>query len=236
MVMHDVTSRMPLEDLVAAFRAERARFQRGETCTGAFGYELFRRAVCDGDDAAWAALLVECRALILAWVHRLPAYGAVREDDDYWVLRTLERFWIAVGAERWPQFPNLPALMRYLKLCAHSVVLDANRARMRTRSTSLEQLGHDQVDVRQDEDSVLGDCVARDLWQTILDVLNDDSERLVTYLSLVRGVQPRAIYRYHHEQFASVAEVYRTKRNALERIRRSPQLRQYAPEPQAIPV
>ena len=152
---------------------------------------------------------------------------------------TFERFWAAVGRDRWSHFTSLASVLRYLKMCTHSLVLDANRARVRAHSVSLDDLADEQLQgiaANTVEETLLGDVAALELWQTIADILTDEDERLVAYLSLVRGLQPRAIAARQRQRLATTADVYRVKRNALERLRRNPRLQAYVHERQALPL
>jgi hypothetical protein len=47
------------------------------------------------------------------------------------------------------------------------------------------------------------------------------------YLSFVLDLKPGEIQERHPELFASVDDVYRIKRNVVERLRRSPQIREF---------
>ena len=49
--------------------------------------------------------------MVRAWIRRHPAAAAAGEDDEYWVNRAFERFFIAVGPERFGTFPSLAALL-----------------------------------------------------------------------------------------------------------------------------
>ena len=57
--------------------------------------------------------------------------------------------------------------------------------------------------------------------------LLDQAERLVARLCLVLDLKPREVYERHPDRFADVADVYRVKRNLLERLRRSPAIRRF---------
>ncbi len=57
--------------------------------------------------------------------------------------------------------------------------------------------------------------------------LHDEAERLVAHLCLVLDLKPREVYERHPDRFADVADVYRVKRNLLERLRRSPAIRRF---------
>src|SRR5262245_40245228 len=91
----------------------------GEHDPAAEGLALFRRAIEEGDPAAWEALVSRYRGLVLDWVRRSLHGPLPREDEDDWVTRAFERFWLAVGPEG-SHFRDLPAALQYLKLCVRS--------------------------------------------------------------------------------------------------------------------
>jgi DNA-directed RNA polymerase specialized sigma24 family protein len=184
--------------------------------------ELIRRAIRDHDQDAWASLLSLYRPVVLASLRRHAASTVASEGEDYWVNRAFERFWSAITADRLDQFPSLGSLLRYLQLCAHSVILDELRARRRAPCASLNEAAEDLAAPLGAEDAVLDRLSAGELWRTITAEARDEPERLVAYLSLVRDLKPGQIHTLHPEHFASPVDVYRVKRNLLERLRRHP--------------
>jgi DNA-directed RNA polymerase specialized sigma24 family protein len=217
--------RMPVAELAIACRTETSRYRGGESCSDGYCFELIRRAVCNRDDAAWEAVMAQYRGLVLSWVRQHPASTAVVEDDDYWVTRTFERFWMAVGPERFSRFSELGAVAQYLKMCVHSVLLDEVRAR---RAAPTEPLGDEEDEMGHGPD--VGELVVdrlneRDLWRTIQRVLPDEPSRLAIYLSFALDLKPNEIHRRCPQHYSGVADVYRVKRNALERLRRSSEIR-----------
>src|SRR3712207_4395084 len=105
-------------ELTVRCRDESARYLRHESTTGASCHELFRRAICQSDQDAWAAILHQYRGAVLAWIRRHPAASGF-EDESFWVNRTFDRFWSAIGPERFAMFGSLGQLLSYLKMCAH---------------------------------------------------------------------------------------------------------------------
>jgi hypothetical protein len=219
---------MPLAELASACQRETSKFQRGEPSRNEFCWEMLRRAICDRDQAAWGAVLAQYRGVVLAWVRQHPASNSSQEGDDYWVNRALERFWMAVGPDRFALFPDLPSLLKYLKMCVHSVLLDEVRARNASRLESLDQLpAASHAESTDIEGLAVGHMTGREIWHTIADALPDESERLLVYLSFALDLRPREIHQLHPERYPSVAEVYRIKRNVLDRLRRSEALQRF---------
>lgn len=215
---------VPLAALVEQCRTEADDFRRGGMSSDVYSYELFRRAICERDARAWDAVFAQYRMLVLAWIRRHPARASLGDDDEYWVNRTFERFWRAIGPERFSSFPGAVALLRYLKLCAHSVVLDEVRAQHGPECEPISEYvrGTTATDA---EYVTLGRMTGEELWAEINASAKDETERLVAYLCLVLEMKPREAYARYPEQFGSVAEVYAAKRNLLDRLRRNPTFR-----------
>ena len=217
------TRSMPLAALVAAHRAEMEKRQHGEPCSDEFGVELFRRAVADRDPTAWEAVVQQYRGLVRTWVRAHAAYASSRADADDVAIRAFARFWGAVGPDRQAHFTELAASMRYLKMCVHSVLLDEVRAQARYPEPTAPEHEAEALAVELDGEALVVDrMAAAELWQAVTRALEDESERLVVYLSFALGLKPGAIYDRHPDRFVSVTEVYRVKRNAIDRLRRSP--------------
>ena len=120
---------LSLAALAQRCREETLRFLSGQDRDDTYCFEIFKRAVVERDDRAWEAIVNQYRGIVLAYVGQHSVAAVLREADDYWLNRAFQRFWSAVGPERFAAFPDLPALLKYLKLCVHSVLLDELRAR-----------------------------------------------------------------------------------------------------------
>jgi len=217
---------LSLAALAQRCREETLRFLGGEDRDDAYCFEIFQRAVVHRDDDAWEAIVVQYRGIVLAYVSRHTAAAILRESDDYWVNRAFQRFWSAVGPQRFVGFPDLPALLKYLQLCVHSVRMDEIRARRATTS-SLEDVPEAMPAGTNAEQSVVGKLSGEQLWAAIRRELQDEAEEKVAFLSFARDLKPAEIAERHSALFNSVADVYRVKRNIIERLRRSPEIRAF---------
>src|SRR5947209_13314195 len=170
------TRAMSLSDLARSCREETARFLRHEDSRDEFCFELFRRAICDRIQPAWDAVFSQYRGMVLAWVRRHPMASATHEEDEYWVNRTFDRFWSAVGPERFGAFHSMAAILRYLKLCTHSLLLDEARARRPIESAApFEQLA-ESAETPDIAETAIGQLSGNDLWETINADLQDEGE------------------------------------------------------------
>lgn len=219
---------VPLAELGRRCKEETLRFLRGEPRDDAFCFEVFERAVVHREDEAWATIVAQYRGIVLAYVGQHAAATMIREPDDYWVNRAFQRFWSAVGAERFSQFPDLAALLKYLKLCVHSVLLDEIRSRRATNFVnSLDEIPDTAPSPTNAERSVVGKLAGEQLWAAISAELQNEAEQVVAYLSFTRDFKPSEIFKRDPSLYASVADVYRIKRNLVERLRRNPDVRAF---------
>ncbi len=218
---------LSLAELGRRCREETLRFLRGEPRDDAFCFEVFERAVVRREDEAWETIVGQYRGIVLAYVGQHSAAAMIHEPDDYWVNRAFQRFWSAVGPDRFTQFPDLAALLKYLKLCVHSVLMDEIRARRAAPTNSLDEIPETVASATNAERSVVGKLAGEQLWAAITAELQDEAEKMVAYQSFARGLKPSEIFERHQGLFASVGDVYRIKRNLIERLRRNPQVRAF---------
>jgi DNA-directed RNA polymerase specialized sigma24 family protein len=107
-------------------------------------------------------------------------------------------------------------------MCLASVMLDEARSRRRQPLASLDEMPPEAKVSTDPATHVVGRLARRELWQAIKRELRDESERAVAYLSFVAGLTPREIRAREPHHFADISDVYRCKRNVIERLRRSP--------------
>ncbi|MCS6844321.1 MAG: hypothetical protein NZ528_08375 [Caldilineales bacterium] len=216
---------LTLSGLAHRCAEETERFFRRQDYDSAPCYELFRRATAARDEAAFAVVYSQYRGLVRRWVEQHPAFVG-DEEADFFVNRAFEKFWHAVTPEKFARFPHLKAVLAYLKLCVHSVLVDHARSRgPQAIDQEPEQLElHDWRSEADPLASAVASLERSELWRLVLSKLQDDRERIVIHGSFVLALKPREIQAQHPNLFASVGEIYRTKQNVLERLRRDKDL------------
>lgn len=217
---------LPLRELIEACEEQNRRRASGEPNRDVFSRELFRRAICERDPAAWEGLFTLYRGLVASWVRQHPASERIHEREDC-VNLVFERFWVAIGPDRFAEFPSVAALLKYLKMCVHTVLIDEVRAR-RAAQQALAAWPVEEGVASGPDVSVLatGRLADGELWGLISQEVVDETERFLLYLSAALDLSPRQIYARYPQVFPSVQDVYRMKRNVLDRLRRSQAMRQ----------
>lgn len=191
-----------------------------------FCYELFRRAIVEANQEALTCLYSQYLPLVAGWVEHHPAYPATGEEVDYFVNRAFEKLWHAVTPAKFGRFGDLKALLHYLKLCTNSAIVDFNRS----REIAVLEEGSDSEELRiaPAPGNIEEDTVARvdrsHFWRLIGARLNNDKEWAAIYGSFVVGMKPADLIEGYPQLFVDIKDVYRTKQNVLERLRRDHEL------------
>ena len=187
------------------------------------GYELFRRAVVERSGDAWLEIHAYYRPVILGWSRQCCAKSLGDELPEDIADRALSRAWSALTPEQFAHFNGLPALLAYLRSCVTAAAIDDSRAVV-TRERAYQRLEVRVVTTPEQE--VLQKAIRRAFWQQILRIVTSASERVVLKESFVLALPPRKICARHPDLFQDVAMVYAVKRNLVNRLMRSRELRQ----------
>jgi DNA-directed RNA polymerase specialized sigma24 family protein len=181
-------------------------------------YDLFRRAVQQRDADAWASIAARYRYLLVFWAMKCPATQLAGEHCEDIADRAFARAWVALSPERFVAFPNLAALLAYLRTCVAATAIDAARAQAaqervaqnveRTESLPLEQTMFEHLD-------------RAELWQIVSSVVKTEAERVVLVDRFVLDLPPRTILARHPTLFTDVAAIYAALRNLCDRLRRN---------------
>ncbi len=216
---------LTVTELIQQSRREIAQFVHQQATDDSCAFELFRRAIVQRDEQAWSGIYGLYNAVISSWILRqVPKLAD--EDLEALVNRVFAKFAHAMNAQKERDFSCVRALLGYLRRCVESVVADHCRSqRARLREETFEFL--DQEPVLDDPaDLVATQLAAQELWQLIWKEVTSVEERLIVQLVCALGLSPRELQRRYSHVFTSVDDIYRIKRNVLERLRRNKELLQ----------
>jgi hypothetical protein len=186
-------------------------------------YELFRRAIVERDEDAWATIYERYRSLLISWSRRGGATLLIEERCDDIADQAFARAWMALSPGRFAHFHNLSKLLAYLRTCVMAVVIDCSRAQM-AHERALQKL--ETHAFATPEQIVLEEIERGDLWRLSSNLAETRQERIVLIESFVLELPPRVIMARHPDLFTKIANVYFAKRNLLARLQRNPDLQQ----------
>lgn len=216
----------PLKEVARRCHEETERFFRRLVHDTQYCYELFRRALALRNGDAFALLMLTYRTLVDSWVRRHPKFDQTGEEAAFFANMAFERLWIAIPPARFTHFADLRSLLRYLQMCAHCSVADYARAQEPTLP-----LDSDEPDAPPREpaapEPTLTSAEKAEIWRAIAREMRSEKERIVLHCCYALLMKPSEVYEEHATVFASVQDVYRTKQNVLERLRRNEALKKF---------
>lgn len=221
---HDLT-RLDLTILERRCATEGERFYRGQAHDTRYAYELFRRALVERDEAAWAVVYQQYYALVESWVRRSGAFASSGETGEFFVVLAFTRFWQAISPERFASFATLAALLHYLQLCAGCVVIDSVRSQSWAEVLPEHAIPQNHGSHTSPDEEAMSRVNRAEFWHYINAQMNNEAERVVILNSFVLGMKPGDIYSNRPDLFENVNEVYNVKRNVLGRLSRNQELR-----------
>ncbi|MGD9894259.1 MAG: hypothetical protein AB7R89_02075 [Dehalococcoidia bacterium] len=217
----DVTS-LPMRHLIALCEHHLTTVEPGERRNPHPVMELFRRAVVGREDAAWAGLHVLFGRQIVGWCRRS---GAPEDDVDEFAQRAWVKFWQSYTPAKFGVARDFAQVLRYVKLCSRSVVLDA--ARRQPATVRLDGDLHIAASIAAPDAAYLQSEACTALWQLVEAHLHDERERVLVRLTFGLGMRSAEIQAHRPDLFPSVQDVYRLTRYVLDRLKRSDRLRDW---------
>lgn len=215
---------LSVDDVAVRCRDEARRPRHDEA---GYCFELFRRALDDGSQAAWQAVAAQYHLLILDWVYAVGPGGHVEAEEA--AREALERFWRTLAGRGEPlagRFAHIGALLKYLQQCAVCTVLDRRRrearlarldARLRA-DASLAPAPPDPAALAVERAERTDQLRRARAW---VDAVDDPLERQVLALSFAGGLSPAEIAARLPEAFADAQAVRQLKERVLRRARRA---------------
>ncbi|HFD39669.1 MAG TPA: hypothetical protein ENJ31_07485 [Anaerolineae bacterium] len=213
-----------LSTLARRCRQETENFLAGRPSDERPCLEILRRAIVEKSARAWDYAAAQYRPQVRAWVGRSLASMALTATSIEIETLTddaLSRFWEYFDAALWARASNLRQVLAYLRSCAVSAVAQQGREqRKRALAVSLD-MAHLP---RAPDPAHRLDAAA--LWDLVARHCRDEADLLLARLVLTGALKPRRILEQYPHLFADIQDVYRRKRNLLERLQRDPILRE----------
>ncbi len=223
---------LDLEELRRRCAQESERYFRGQSNDPSYCFELFRRAFVDQEQDAWECIYTIYKPLVARWVVSNQWFVKSGEEVQYFVNCAFEKMWSTIKPDKFTRFSEVRALLRYLKMCVGSVIIDHVRTKERL---NLAELGEDEElkllaidalpgEVMTDqacmpvEELTLDRFDVKTLWEVIREALSSPGEYEVVYASFVLGLKPREILDLYPESFSDIHQIYQMKENLLTKL------------------
>ena len=209
-------------DLAKKCAQETELFFQHKAQDSKYCFELFRRAIRDTDQFAWDMIYAQYRSLVTGWVKNHSAFEVSGEEMDYFVNGAFGKMAGIFTLEKFGGFAEVGSLLRYLKMCVHSVIVDHNRLGDQPRLYSLDDVPNEPSTEPTLESQTMDRAYRQSFWDLVSRRLHDEKERLVVQGLFILGLKPRDLYERARDKFIDVDEIYRIKQNILARLGRDP--------------
>ncbi len=203
--------------LAAQCLRELDHYRSGEPCTDAYGLELFHRATFQDNQEAWAWVQHCFGGMVRGWLRRHPQREVAcrLESEENYVAQTFERFWQATASNQQVEFSTLAAALQYLRASLNGAILDMLRAYARPGEISLPGPGEPGEPLVEDNTE------NSEVWEILHMILTNPREQRLAYFLFHCGLGPREMIRFCPQEWSDVQEIYRLRRNIMERILRN---------------
>ncbi len=197
---------MPLDEIARRCEEETDKFRHKQAADNQFCFELFRRALEEQVQEAFSHVFRAYHAQCARWVRDVPGFEETGElSPDAFVSQAFASFYRDLKGDRFGRFTSLQAVLKYLKKCVITAVLQQLR-----KPSTLEL----PVDIAED---LKTEIEYEQLWGRICYLLPEEPDRLLADLHFRQNFKPIEIARMHPDHWATAREVS----VALQRIRRA---------------
>ena len=217
LLSNSLCSEMSLPVLAAQCLRELDNYRRSEPCTDAFGLELLRRATFQDNQEAWVWVQHCFGGMVRGWLRRHPQREVAcrMESEENYVAQTFERFWQATAFNQRVEFSTLAAALQYLRASLNEAILDMLRAYARPGEVSLPGPGEPGEPLVEDSTD------NSEVWESLQMLLSNPREQRLAYFLFHCGLKPQEIMRFCPQEWSDVQEIYRLRRNIMERLLRN---------------
>lgn len=224
------TEQMAVTDLAQRCADETELYFHHRNHDTQYCFELFRRAIRERDQSSWEMICLQYQPLVAGWVKQHPRFESSGEEIQYFVNGTFGKIAGSLTPEKFSGFSDIAHLLRYLKMCVHSVISDHNRRVDQINLFALDDASEEVSDDLSPEEQATDWSYRQAFWDLTNARLHDEKERSVVYGSFVLDLKPQELYDLFPKMFMDVDEIYRVKQNVLSRLRRDAEFRKFLGE------
>ena len=215
---------LSLDEITSRCASETTRFRQDrQKHDTRFCLELFRRALTQNDQAAYAQICRSYADMVAGWVRSRLNADASNEDVEEcvnWAFASMFRSLGQPGA--FERFSALDRLLGYLRSCAFSAAQNVNRKARVQESELSDELAGELVGSEGDPlGPILQAAQADTIRQLVNALLKDERERMVYECYFTMDLPPRTIFEMFPALFRNIQDVHRVKQIMLERLSRT---------------
>lgn len=216
---------LPLDEVAQRCAEETDKFRHKHAADNQFCFELFRRALEEGDHEAFKYIFQVYQSQCARWVRNVRGFEAAGElTPDLFVSQAFANLHKDLRGEKFKRFASLEAVLQYLRKCAVTAVLQ------HLRKVELAELTLDRSEELHANlaEELKTEVEYEELWERICRLLPDETDRLLADLRLRQNIMPAQIARMHPEHWVDSRAVSVAMQRILRTLRRDRELRAMA--------
>ncbi len=216
-------SALSLDHLTQRCAEETHKFHHDQTSDPQFCFELFRRALAEETpDALWRVYEIYERQLY-RWVQDVRGFDRISEGPDYFVMDAFSKFYFALRGPRFDGFSELPKLLAYLKMCAHTTV--AQYLRDEAGNLGVKSIEDDDVRQASFDPDPTADLMQGEIWACLCELLPEARDQLLARCRFSLEMKPAQIVAQYPQVWRTEREVSTALYRIRQRLRSDPDLR-----------
>lgn len=199
---------MNLKAIIEKCLAELHLFKTEQTGQSPSCMQLFYIGVHDENPEAFAEIYRHFHSQIERWIYAHNSYYQTGESIDHFVSVTFTKFYHALQGEKFKRMRDFASVMKYLKLCVHSVIADYLR-KLPPQHANID-------DLALPDDPPPSTLTFSAIWERIIVLLPDAIDQRVARKVFIEGYKASEIAEVYPDDFDDARQVS----VALQRIRR----------------
>lgn len=216
--------RFDLDTLAQNCGEETQKFLKQVASDTRYCFELFRRAYGDVIEDALSRIYDIYLPMLARRARRHPLYFQSCQNDDYFARVALSSFFRVNHGERFEEkFSVLPAVIRYLYACLHSVITEDVRENAR-----IIEPPSDDTDSIGDAATETDSLDSNELWDYICKLLPEAELQELAYQRFVLTMKPAEIVQRYPQTWTTEREVSVALQLIRRRLRKDNWLREQA--------
>ena len=212
---------LPIDVLAERCARQTQLFVRRQPHDTRYCFEIIRRALTDTTSEAFTYVYRSYEPLVRQWVRNHSSFPATGEDADFFVQQAITNFYFALRGDKFHGFDALAAVLKYLKMCVHSAIVEYLRSQNRTVPIQEEHLG-----LPEPFNRLNSHMHALEIWDRIAQLLPDERDVRLVYYSFSLWLKPQEIAEAYPDEWSDARTVTVALYRIRQILRRDPQLQQ----------
>ena len=193
---------LPTETLAERCADETHRFVHRQSTDPQFCFELIRRALTDSTSDAFTQVYRIYEPLIRQWVHKHPGFESTGEEADFFVQQAVTNFYFALRGDKFDGFDELSAVLKYLKMCIHSAIVQYLRSQTFTVPVLEEHL-----EVPETHSNLHNHIQTLEIWERITQLLPEERDLRLAFNAFSLWLKPNDIAEEYPDEWPDARSV-----------------------------